>query len=323
MQYSFLCWEILKNDTLARGVLPLTLRKHTCCTRIAMLCIMMVVVLISSAGTTIECSNEASVSRIAPRISHGIADTSYEVTVEIDRAEIIEDRDFLSAEIYLKARIDGGSYQYTSIYNNINDGDTIQLDWIILDEDVRDSFEIRVEIWESDDDYNEAQNDFLGYVQYTRDPVFSTSGWHNAQGSIGGNNDLQAKVYIRETVVEIVDSTSTSTTPEATDTSTSPVVTEGGQDNPLAITYAQLQILAFVGLIALVLIGAFVARSRGISLTSITEAFPSSPQRVPQKDGAGGSNTRASSAPIMIVCPFCGSKTRQGLAKCESCGAEI
>ena len=123
--------------------------------------------------------------------------------------------------------------------------------------------------------------------------------------------------------MEIVDSTSTSTTPETTSTSTTPVVTEGGQNNPLAITYAQLQILGFVGLVALVLIGAFIARNRGISLTSVTEAFPRFPQRVSQKDGVGGSNMRAPSAPILIVCPFCGSKTKQGLAKCENCGADI
>ena len=134
--------------------------------------------------------------------AYSLAQAEYQVTVEIDRARIVEDRDFGAAEIYFKARIDSGSWTYTDIYQNINDGDTIDMNWVILD-DIRDSFSLRIEVWESDDAFNEVSNDFLGYVEYTRSSVQTISQWHDAAGRIGGNNNLQAQLYIVETAEDV------------------------------------------------------------------------------------------------------------------------
>ncbi|MHA2067669.1 MAG: hypothetical protein ACXABY_25185, partial [Candidatus Thorarchaeota archaeon] len=130
--------------------------------------------------------------------THTLAVESH-VIIVLEEARILEDRDFGAAEIYLKARIDTGSFAFTQIYDNINDGDTIQLGWTVLD-DIRERFTIRVEVWESDDAFNEASNDFLGYIEYTRDPLESTNQWYDAIGRSGGNNNLQAQVHITETV---------------------------------------------------------------------------------------------------------------------------
>ncbi len=140
---------------------------------------------------------------------------SYSVTLVVDEVNVIEDRDFGPGEIYLKASIDGGSYVYTSIYENVYDGDTITLDWTILDGSERDSFSVRIEVWESDDGYNENSNDFLGYVEYSRSPPTTMSGWHDAIEPIGGINDLQARVLISETADSIT-TTATTTTGDTT-----------------------------------------------------------------------------------------------------------
>jgi len=123
-----------------------------------------------------------------------ISDSVYDVTITISSVQIIEDRDYLDAEIYLRASIDGGSASRSSTYTGINDGDTIQLDWTIFD-GRRSSYTILVEIWEEDD----ALDDYLGQVEYSRNPPINHSSWYNAAGSIGGDNDLQAKVKIIET----------------------------------------------------------------------------------------------------------------------------
>ncbi|MHA1734897.1 MAG: zinc ribbon domain-containing protein [Candidatus Thorarchaeota archaeon] len=157
-----------------------------------MICAILATATVATSSTTLP---EIHKSALVP------AD-DYQVTVVITKAKIIEDRDFGSAEIYLKARIDSGSYLTTPIYADINDGDTIQLDWTVLD-DVRSSFSIRIEIWESDDGYNEASNDFLGYVSYTRNPVRNVEGWYDAQDPVGGNYQVQAQVYIKETAVDV------------------------------------------------------------------------------------------------------------------------
>ena len=122
------------------------------------------------------------------------SDSVYDVTIIISRVHIIEDRDYLDAEIYLRASIDGGSEARSSTYIGINDGEIIQLDWTIFD-GRRSNYTIRVEVWEEDDGFD----DYLGHVEYSRDPPINDSSWHDAVGSIGGDNDLQARVRINET----------------------------------------------------------------------------------------------------------------------------
>ncbi|NHJ14414.1 MAG: hypothetical protein EAX95_12115 [Candidatus Thorarchaeota archaeon] len=120
--------------------------------------------------------------------------SAYDVTITVASVYIIEDRDYLDAEIFLKARIDSGSTMRSSTYTGINDGDTIQLDWMIFNGQ-RSSFTVRVEVWEED----ELANDYLGYVEYTRNPPINADSEYNTVGSIGGGNDPQARVRIIET----------------------------------------------------------------------------------------------------------------------------
>ncbi|MHA1577624.1 MAG: hypothetical protein ACTSU3_09710 [Candidatus Thorarchaeota archaeon] len=122
------------------------------------------------------------------------SDSVYDVIITITRLHVIEDRDYLDAEIYVRASIDGGSEIRSSTYTGISDGDVIQLNWMIFD-GRRSSYTIRVEVWEEDDGFD----DYLGHVEYSRDPPINDESWHDAVGSIGGDNDLQARVRINET----------------------------------------------------------------------------------------------------------------------------
>ena len=122
------------------------------------------------------------------------SDSVYDVTVAIAKVHVIEDRDFLDAEIYVIASIDGGGQVRSKTYTGIHDGDIINLDLMIFI-GRRISYTIRVDVWESD----EVFDDYLGHVNYTRDPPTNEEAWYNAVGSIGGDNDLQARVKINET----------------------------------------------------------------------------------------------------------------------------
>ncbi|MHA1450108.1 MAG: hypothetical protein ACTSP4_11870, partial [Candidatus Hodarchaeales archaeon] len=176
------------------------------------------------------------------------------INIEIDRVRIIEDRDYGSAEIYLKVTINSGNPVYTEIYRGIDDGDVLQLNWMIVEAAELSSFTLRVEVWESDNEYDEGMNDYLGHVQYSRSSVTTTQGWHDAAGSIGGNNNLQAQVYIIETAG--VTTTSTTTTLPATSTTSSSLpstttstITESDKGMQLVILLAVLMmILAPVGI---------------------------------------------------------------------------
>jgi len=206
------------------------------------------------------------------------------VIIVIETARILEDRDFGAAEIYLKARIDTGSFSFTQIYQNINDGDTIQLGWTVLD-DIRERFTLRVEIWESDDAFNEAGNDFLGYIEYTRNPLESTNQWHDAIGRSGGNNNLEAQLYITETVEGI--------------TGSEPTSPPGGGGEPLTSNLPLvLGAAAIVGIVAIVALASF---KKGIR-----PSFSSQQRPV-----------------VLVICPYCGGKTEQGVAHCHNCGAAI
>lgn len=122
-----------------------------------------------------------------------------DVKVEIERVQIIEDRDYGSAEIYLKATVGTNNPMYTEIYRNINDGDTIVLNWVIV-EGQHESLTILIEVWESDNEYNEYDNDFLGETTINWDCQAELADWKNCVGAIGGNNQLQAKVYVKRTL---------------------------------------------------------------------------------------------------------------------------
>jgi len=130
--------------------------------------------------------------------------SDYEVTLEIDRAHIYDDRDGSikgAGEIYFKVQIDSGSVQTSSIYA-ANSGETINLDWVILSSSTRSSFTIRVEVWEED----LTPDQFLGYVEYTRNPPITSSSWHYTEGSDNGASaDPEAALYIIESSTSIPD----------------------------------------------------------------------------------------------------------------------
>ncbi len=159
--------------------------------------------------------------------------TLYEVTFEIDKVHVIEDRDFGSGEIYLKVIINNSETHYSDIWSNVNDGDTIPFSFYVFSDDTLYSFDIRIEVWESDDGYNEAQNDFLGHVELSRDPPQTNSGqWYDAQDPVGGNNQLQAQLYIIESANEVVTTSESTTTTTAAsgESSTTTATEDSGND---------------------------------------------------------------------------------------------
>ena len=122
------------------------------------------------------------------------SDSFYNVNITITKVHVIEDRDFLDAEIYVRASIDGGTVKQSATYTGIHDGDIITLNMVLFT-GRRKNYTIRVDVWESD----EVLDDYLGHVNYTRDPPINSDAWYDAEGSIGGDNDLQARVKIKET----------------------------------------------------------------------------------------------------------------------------
>lgn len=130
------------------------------------------------------------------------------VTLEIDRVYIIEDRDYGAGEIYLKVTVGVNQPLISSIYSDINDGGTLQLDWLVFSGE-SNALTVRIDVWESDDDYNEASNDFLGQVSLSWDCQNAFAGWYNCEDPSGGNYLLQAQVYVIANVEESVTPTET------------------------------------------------------------------------------------------------------------------
>ncbi len=123
------------------------------------------------------------------------AQSKYRVTVNITRVHVIEDRDFLDAEIYIRVSIDGGTELRSTTRTGITDGDIIHYNWLVFDS-YRRNYSVRVEVWEEDEDFD----GYLGHVDYFRNQPINVTEWHDCEGSIGGNNDLQARVEIKEIV---------------------------------------------------------------------------------------------------------------------------
>jgi hypothetical protein len=117
------------------------------------------------------------------------------VTFEIDRIYIIEDRDFGAGEIYLKITVNTDQPIVSSIYSGINDGDTLQLDWIVFS-GTSVALTVLIDVWESDADYDELSNDFLGQASFSWDCQNAFAGWYDCIGPSGGNNQVQAQVYV-------------------------------------------------------------------------------------------------------------------------------
>lgn len=77
-----------------------------------------------------------------------------------------------------------------------------------------------------------------------------------------------------------------------------------GQSSPPLTSGFPLLMLGGIGLVMVVGVGLMVSRKPG-------------------KAGVGGSTGKSPDAKVLIVCPYCGGKTEQGLTKCQKCGADL
>ncbi|MFX0122468.1 MAG: hypothetical protein ACFFAE_02440 [Candidatus Hodarchaeota archaeon] len=118
-----------------------------------------------------------------------------EITLEINRVKIIEDRDRGSGEIYVKVVINNIPAKTGYIFRKVNDGDEIQLNWIVFSGNCS-RISARIEVWESDDEYNDAKNDYLGHVNRSWDCNSTLSRWYECTNPIGGNSPIQAHIYV-------------------------------------------------------------------------------------------------------------------------------
>jgi hypothetical protein len=133
---------------------------------------------------------------------------------------IIEDRDYGAGEIYIKVTLGTNQPSFSEIFSDINDGATLQLDWIVFNGE-SDSLSVIIEVWESDADYDEASNDYLGHTTILWDCQSALSGWYDCEDSSGGSNLLQAQVYVVAEVEPRGGTTAAYTTAESVKTSTS------------------------------------------------------------------------------------------------------
>ncbi len=46
---------------------------------------------------------------------------------------------------------------------------------LVLDDVLTSSYTLRIEVWESDYEYDENQNDYLGDIEFTRDSIVNSS----------------------------------------------------------------------------------------------------------------------------------------------------
>ena len=116
------------------------------------------------------------------------------VSVELDKLDVIEDRDIGAGEIYVKYIVNNGTPQFSKIYKNIIDGDILNLNLYMIANGNFSNYSLRIEVWESDNRYSEGDNDFLGYVEINKVVSTNSSVWFSAEGSIGGDNNIQARL---------------------------------------------------------------------------------------------------------------------------------
>lgn len=240
------------------------------------------------------------------------------VTLEIDRVYIIEDRDYGAGEIYLKVTVSTNQPLISSIYSNINDGDTLQLDWLVFSGE-SNALTVRIEVWESDADYDEASNDFLGQVSLSWDCQNAFADWYTCEDPSGGNNLVQAQVYVVADVEESV--APTETTPLVpTSTITSSQIfprTSSGMDLRI--------VLGIVFTAAIILVFLFSLRSyrrstqqrEPISVSSSKEFTVYEPKRVTSRP--------LSPSTQPFFCQLCGEKHPAGSPRfqCEACARMI
>jgi LPXTG-motif cell wall-anchored protein len=95
-------------------------------------------------------------------------------------------------------------------------------------------------------------------------------------------------------VDNIVETTSETTTETITDTDTTTGESTGEADQSGII------ILGIVGIIGIVIVGSIISKRR-----KKVEVIP------------------GNDAKVLVICPYCGSKTEQGITKCQKCGADL
>jgi ribosomal protein L40E len=74
-------------------------------------------------------------------------------------------------------------------------------------------------------------------------------------------------------------------------------------------------------MIALVLIGASIARGRGISLAA--DAVIPAQRLSEESESTHFREKEVVTERFLVICPFCGAKNQQGLAKCQNCHASL
>ncbi len=122
-----------------------------------------------------------------------------------------------------------------------------------------------------------------------------------AYSNVYGNPSIQDVNWVTYSVTidNIPDTTTepSTTTTTTTDITTTSSPTEPDTGEPLGLSFDPILIgiVGGIGLISAVLV----------------------------KRSMGGAKKVASDAKVLIICPYCGSKTEQGITKCQKCGADL
>jgi hypothetical protein len=102
---------------------------------------------------------------------------------------------------------------------------------------------------------------------------------------------------IEHVIIKQIITPTTTTEPTTTDITTTSSSTEPDTGEPLGLSFDPILIgiVGGIGLISAVLV----------------------------KRSMDGAKKVASDAKVLIICPYCGSKTEQGITKCQKCGADL
>ncbi|MFX1517502.1 MAG: hypothetical protein ACFFC6_14445 [Promethearchaeota archaeon] len=247
---------------------------------------------------------------------HCVAVPQASVTFEIDRVYILEDRDYGAGEIYLKVTVGTNQPLLSSIYTDINDGDTIQLDWIVFNGE-SDVLNVRIDVWESDADYDEASNDFLGQITFSWDCQNAFAEWYDCVGPSGGSNLVQAQVYV---VTEVKESLVTTNT-------TSQALLTTSVSTEISPQTSGKGLLIVLGVVIIVILGMGVIFSLWYYRSSQQEKTPPTPSvnrfTIYQPQNVTSSSLSAANQPFF--CQLCGEKHPAGSPRyqCDACARMI
>ncbi|MFW9965258.1 MAG: Ig-like domain-containing protein [Candidatus Sifarchaeia archaeon] len=157
------------------------------------------------------------------------------------------------------------------------------------------------------------RTEYDSFFSYSWDTEDYSNGAHtiriSASDNVGNSGYEQITVYVSNAVG----------TTGSTGTTGS-----GAGDTPALSGSTPLMMMAGIGLVAGIGIAVVLSRRRSDSLGPDTTPVFQPPPPPPESEIVESHSTiQAPEVPTQVVCPFCGSRTQAGLAKCDVCGAEL